>query len=70
MTGPARPELDKRFRPCYDPVKRQEKIMNTIKSVWDLQAQLLVLGARRVYRERKIKQLLARIKAKKEEKKS
>ncbi len=44
--------------------------MSTIKSIWDLQAELLVIGAHRVYRERRIKRLLAKIKAKKEEKKS
>jgi hypothetical protein len=39
--------------------------MKGIKCIWDLQAQLLVLGAHRVYRERRIRQLLAKIRSKK-----
>jgi hypothetical protein len=36
-----------------------------LRSLWTLRDELLVLGARRVYRERRIRQLLARIRSKK-----
>lgn len=33
----------------------------SIKSLWDLRDELLVIGVRRVYRERRIRRLLAKI---------